>query len=209
MIYKTINQWTIWIFQNWIELVGVVFALIMLPLEIARKWTAWIVSICSSFFYIYINFTEKLYAMSGFCFYNIIISFYGIYCWKFIKTKNNQNLSFSFITKKLLSKLVPIGITIWSIILIPIAQFSYSTMSIVIFILDTLITTLSVIAAWLTVKKVVESWILWLIADICAIIVYIYKGMYPSVFLYIVYSIFSIFGYVFWQKEATKDIKIL
>ncbi|MDR2520618.1 MAG: nicotinamide riboside transporter PnuC [Bacteroidales bacterium OttesenSCG-928-I14] len=205
MIYKTINQCIIWIFKNWIEIIGVILSIIMLPLEIARKWTFWIISICSSLFYIYINFNEKLYAMTGFCFYNIIISFYGLYCWKSIETKNNKNISFRFVTKSSLNKLISICLIIW-LIIFSIIKFTYTITSVILLMLDTFITSLSIIAAWMSTKKIVESWILWLISDVCAVTVYINKKMYPSIFLYVIYSIFCVFGYIIWRKDAIKNL---
>src|SRR5215470_9654473 len=114
MIYATMNQWIVLLAKNWVELVGVIFTLIMFPLVVARKWTAWIISIISSLFYGYINFSKNLYALAAFCFCNVVLSFYGLYCWKF--AKSNQNLLFRFITKSLLLKLILTGIAIGLVI---------------------------------------------------------------------------------------------
>ncbi|GMO35884.1 MAG: nicotinamide riboside transporter PnuC [Candidatus Azobacteroides pseudotrichonymphae] len=205
MIYEIIN-WGIvlWFIENWVELVGVVLTLVMLYLGIMCKWTVWIISIISSLFYVYINFTKELYALAGLCFYNAVMSFYGLYCWKFIKTKNNQDHSFCLITKKMLLKLIPVGIAsgviVFFFILFIIGRISFFS------VLETFITTLSIITIWMTVRKIVESWLLWIISDVCSVILYLYKEMYPSAFLYVVYTVFAIFGYIFWRKKAVKGL---
>jgi len=194
MIYATMNQWIVLLAKNWVELVGVIFTLIMFPLVVARKWTAWIISIISSLFYGYINFSKNLYALAAFCFCNVVLSFYGLYCWKF--AKSNQNLLFRFITKSLLLKLILTGIAIGLVITFSLKFVDGSNP------LDPLITTLNVIAAWMTARKIIESWFLWLISDVLLFALYSYKEMYPSAFLYVIFTVFSIFGYISWRKQA-------
>jgi nicotinamide mononucleotide transporter len=200
-----------WLNNNWIEVTGAFFTLLFLYLEVTRKWTMWIVGILSGVFYIYINFDVKLYALAGLSTYNVLISLYGVYCWKFVKTKHNQNLPFCFITKKLAFQLMIMGILTFGMIAFILLQFSdienpcssYGTLF--SFILDNLITTLSIIATWMAAKKIVESWYLWMIVNPCTIILYIYKGMYPSTILYVVYAIFSVVGYIQWRKTAIQE----
>jgi nicotinamide mononucleotide transporter len=200
-----------WLNTNWIEVAGAFLTLIFLYLEVTRKWTMWIVGIISGFFYIYINFDAKLYALTGLSTYNVAISVYGIYCWKFAKTKNNQDLPFIFIPKRLTLQLFMIGIAVFAAIAFILFRFTdienpfTSLGSLFSFILDNLITTLSIIAVWMAAKKIVESWYLWLIVNPCTIALYIYKEMYPSTILYVIYTLFSIVGYNQWRKTAIQQ----
>jgi nicotinamide mononucleotide transporter len=200
-----------WLNTNWIEITGALLTLVFLYLEVTRKWTMWIIGIVSGLFYIYINFDAKLYALAGLCTYNVAVSIYGIYCWKFAKTKNNQDLPFIFITKKITSQLVLIGIAIFATIAFILFRFTdienpfASSGTLLSFTLDNLITTLSIIAAWMAAKKIVESWYLWLVVNPCTIALYIYKEMYPSTILYIIYAVFSIIGYKQWRKTAIQQ----
>jgi nicotinamide mononucleotide transporter len=65
---------------------------------------------------------------------------------------------------------------------------------------DAFITAGSVIATWMLARKILEHWLLWIIVDSVAAVLYFYKGMYPTVFLYIVYTLIAVLGYYQWRK---------
>jgi nicotinamide mononucleotide transporter len=200
-----------WLINNWIEVAGAFLTLVFLYLEVTRKWTMWLVGIISGFFYVYINFDAKLYALAGLCVYNVIVSCYGVYCWKFAKTRNNRDLPFCFITKKLTFQLLLTAIAVFAAIAFLLIQFSdienpfTSAGTLFPFILDNLITTLSIIAAWMAARKIVESWYIWMFINPCTVVLYIHKELYPSTFLYVIYSIFSVVGYIQWRKTAIQQ----
>jgi hypothetical protein len=79
-----------WIIEDWIEIIGAILTLLFLYLEVTRKWTMWIVGILSGLFYIYINSNVRLYALAGMNVFNVIMSIYGLYCWRFLKTEEKE-----------------------------------------------------------------------------------------------------------------------
>jgi nicotinamide mononucleotide transporter len=202
---------TDWLNNNAIEITGAILTLVFLYLEVTRKWTMWIIGILSGLFYIYINFNAQLYALAGLCSYNVAVSVYGIYCWRFAKTKRNEKLPFSFVTKKTAGQLALVGLFVFAAIAFVVIQFTdvphplAHRETLFPFTLDTLITTLSILAAWMAAKKIVESWYLWMVINPCTIVLYIYKEMYPSTVLYVVYAIFSVVGYIQWKKIAVQE----
>jgi nicotinamide mononucleotide transporter len=169
----------------------------------------WLVGILSGLFYVYINFNEQLYALAGLRTYDVAVSIYGIYCWRFAKTKNNESLPFRFITRQLTLRLVAIGLLIFAAIALIVIRFTDIPNPFLErddrfpFVFDTLIATLSILAAWMAARKIVESWYVWMFVNPCTIALYVYKGMYPSTILYVVYAIFSVVGYLQWRKIAT------
>jgi nicotinamide mononucleotide transporter len=197
-----------WINTNWIEITGVIFMLLFLYLEIMQKWTMWILGIISGLFYVYINFTNGLYSLAVLMSYNVICSIYGLYCWKFAKT-NNQNMPFSFIDTRLALRLTLIGVLVFEILAFTFMFINGSPFenagTLFTFTLDIQITTLSVIALWMAARKIIECWYLWLVVNPCSIALYIYKGMYPSTILYVIYTICAVLGYIQWRKAALKQ----
>jgi nicotinamide mononucleotide transporter len=200
----------VWLIENWIEVCGALLTLVFLYLEVARKWTMWLVGMLSGLFYVYINFHEQLYALSGLRVYDVAVSMYGIYCWRFAKTKNNEDLPFRFISRKLTLRLVAVGTLVFAAIALLVVRFTdapnplQQTDTLFPFAFDTLIATLSILAAWMAARKIVESWYVWIFVNPCTIALYIYKGMYPSTLLYVVYAIFSVVGYLQWRKIAVR-----
>ena len=66
--------------------------------------------------------------------------------------------------------------------------------------LDTLTTTLSVIAQILLVGKITESWLLWLVADVVYVYMYWAEGWYASLVLYAVLCLLALRGFWYWHK---------
>ncbi|MDR1561567.1 MAG: nicotinamide riboside transporter PnuC [Dysgonamonadaceae bacterium] len=191
-----------------IEVTGVIFTLIFLFLEIRGKWMMWVVGIASAMFYVYINMEQRLYAMMGLSVYNAFICGYGLYCWRFMRRGKETGLRFSYVTANLCRYLWMAGISIYFFSGLVILLFTdiesplSSIGALFSFVLDSLIMTLSIVATWMAARKLVESWFLWMVVNPCTIAIYLYKGMMPSVLLYVVYSVFSVLGYIQWKKMA-------
>ena len=67
--------------------------------------------------------------------------------------------------------------------------------------LDSLTTGLSIIAMFLMARKKLESWILWIIADILYIPLFIHNKMYLSSVTYFIFLILAINGFITWKKN--------
>jgi len=72
---------------------------------------------------------------------------------------------------------------------------------------DAFTTTASLVAMWLQVQKKVETWAFWIAVDVAAIGIYFYKGLYPTVVLYLVFMVLSVIGWRKWRAalESTAE----
>jgi len=68
-------------------------------------------------------------------------------------------------------------------------------------VLDALITSLSIVAQWLLNRKILETWLLWIVTDIISIPVYLYKELYLIAILYAVFLVLACRGYQLWRRE--------
>jgi nicotinamide mononucleotide transporter len=50
-------------------------------------------------------------------------------------------------------------------------------------------------------RKYLEHWVLWMVANTISVGLYIYKGLLPTVVLFIVYTIMAVAGYLSWKRE--------
>ncbi len=66
---------------------------------------------------------------------------------------------------------------------------------------DAFTTALSITATWMLARKIIEHWYIWIIVNTVSIGLYIYKGLYPTVILFIVYALMAVVGYIEWRKE--------
>ena len=190
-----------WINNNSIEITGAIFSFIYLILEIKRKWPFWIVGIISSSFYFYIFYHKGLFAEMGLNFYYILMSIYGLYCWKFSSKSDNENLGFNRIRKKTVYNLILIFILVFISVLFILFQFENSQSPIP----DALIAVLSIIATWMVAKKIVECWYIWIFVNCFSTVFYITQNLYPTAILFTFYSILSFVGLIEWIKSVKKN----
>lgn len=69
---------------------------------------------------------------------------------------------------------------------------------------DSFTTSLSIVATWMLARKKIEHWLLWTLIDSVSIVLYIFRGLYPTTILFIAYNIIAVVGYMEWQKELKR-----
>jgi len=185
-----------YIYENWIEIVGAILSLIYLYLSIKQKISLWIFGFLSSALYIVVFFQTKFYADMSLQFYYLVISVYGWFNWKYGKPDTGQELPATKITKRLILKLGASSILIYIIYYLVLAKFTDSTIPKA----DSLVGMLSVIGTWMLARKLIENWLVWIVADGIATGLFFYKGLYPTAVLFIIYTIMAIVGYWQWKK---------
>jgi nicotinamide mononucleotide transporter len=65
---------------------------------------------------------------------------------------------------------------------------------------DSFITSLSIIATWMLARKIYEHWYLWIVVNFVSAVLFLTRGLYPTVILYVIYGIMSFVGLVEWKK---------
>jgi len=184
-----------WIIENWIEIVGALIGFVYIFFEIkVNKWM-WPIGILTSIFYIIIFFNSKFYADMSLQFYYIVISIIGWYWWN--KEQNlNKELKIRKLNKTLLLQLILSSTIVFIFLSYILVNYTDSPLP----YWDSLTTALSIIATWMLARKIIEQWILWIIIDLISMLLYLYKGLYPTSILFIIYSGLAIIGYLQWKK---------
>jgi nicotinamide mononucleotide transporter len=54
-------------------------------------------------------------------------------------------------------------------------------------------------------RKILENWLLWIVADIVYVPMYIYKALYVTAGLYAVFLVLAIMGFVQWRRSYLAD----
>lgn len=80
------------------------------------------------------------------------------------------------------------------------AFFRYNTDASLPYV-DSLTTSMSLIAQWMIARKKIENWLLWIVADIIYVGMYLYKHLYLTGFLYFIFIILAIIGWRQWKKD--------
>lgn len=182
---------------NWIEIIGAILSLIYLYLSIKQKLSLWVFGFLSSAFYIVVFFQTKFYADMSLQFYYLVISIYGWIYWKYGTQRTGQELASTKIKKRTIIQLVFASIFIYFLYYIILAKFTDSTIPKA----DSLVGMLSVIGTWMLAKKLIENWLVWIVADALATGLFFYKELYPTAILFIIYTAMAVVGYFQWKRS--------
>ena len=71
--------------------------------------------------------------------------------------------------------------------------------------LDAWTTCLSLIATWLTVQRILENWIYWIVADVIYIGLYYLRGAEAFGVLFIIYTVLAVYGWFSWRKKIRME----
>lgn len=180
---------------NWVEITGSILSLIYLYLSIRQKVSLWIFGFLASALYVVVFFDSKLYADMSLQLYYLGVSVYGWINWK--HGKEEKELPATKTTRKMWLKLVLATVTIYFIYYFVLLYFTDSTIP----KSDSLVGALSIIATWMLARKLIENWLVWIVADALCVGLYIYKGLYPTVILFVIYTVMAVVGYIQWKKS--------
>jgi len=189
----------------WIEIFGVVTGIIYVILEVRQNRLLWPLGIITSAAYVIIFFTGKFYADMGLQLYYVLISIYGWYYWSGGGSRRErQEVPVVRINRRQTLLLFIVFIAIWAGIYFILDSYTDSPVPAG----DSFTTALAIVATWMLTRKIIEQWFLWIIANVVSIGLYIYKGLYPTVILYAVYTAMAVYGYIEWNRSMQKKIEV-
>ena len=191
-----------WISGNKTELLGAILGILYIRFSIKQNILTWPTGLLSSLLYVLVFYKSGLYAAMSLQLYYVVISFYGWYFWLKGKTQNDKTLvSVRATTGKMWIKIIMSTIFIYAAILFVLIGYSDSDVP----YLDSLTTTLSIVATWMLAKKYIENWLIWIFVDFVSTGLYMYKNLWPTVILFLVYTIMAVFGYFEWKKSLISE----
>lgn len=189
---------------TFIEWLIFAMALIYVVLAAIENVWCWFFGILASLFSVYLCFSGHLFLESGLQVFYVIIGIYGWYEWLH-GSKNKTEppiISYSFLK---LIYLTIIGIIIW----IPFGYTAHTYSTQALPYLDAFITAFSIVATWMTAKKIIQNWVFWIVIDGLAVVLYASRSFYLIALLYGIYTILSIIGYLQWKKRIQTSSELL
>lgn len=185
-----------------IEIIGAVIGLVYLYLEYTANKYLWPVGVFMPIVYIWIFFQSKFYADMGINVYYMFASIYGWIKWN-RGHASGKEVAISQTPKRYFLPLVVLGAIIFAIIAFILIRFTDSPVPYG----DSFTTALSILAMWMLAHKYLEQWWLWFVVNIVSSGLYIWKGLYPTAILFIVYSVISALGYFKWKRMMHESDK--
>ena len=201
-----------WISDNYIEVFGAVAGIIYVFLEIRQKIWLWPVGIVTSAVYVWVFFTSKFYADMTLQGYYLVISFIGWYWWRRGEGRDEETegrrdggmkgeLQVSRLKVRMGVRLAIVFVLLFFGMWLILVKLTDSPVP----LRDSFVTSLSVIATWMLARKIFEHWYLWIVVNFVSALLFLARGLYPTVILYLVYGVMSFVGLIEWKKTMKEN----
>lgn len=177
-----------------IELAGTLFGIIGVLLVVLKNIWNFPAGIVNVSLYAWLFLKTKLYADASLQLVYVLLLVYGWFQWSRKKSGEAFHAQLTSVKLWMILTLIFIG----SSILIGTLFKNYTDASLPYF--DSALTSASLIAQWMIAKRKIENWIVWIVADVLYIGMYIYKHLYFTSLLYFIFIILAIVGYIEWKR---------
>lgn len=181
------------------QILGAVLAIITIVLDTREKALARPLSIVGTMISFFVYYPEGLYAKCMQSIFNVGFHSYGWYQWLY-GGKHKTPLQVSKTEPKVLARILLIDV-LGAIILGSILSH-YSSADLPYW--DSLHTVVALTAHWMLVRKKLESWLLWVVADALYSVVLYYKGLYVFCGLYALFIFLASNGYRTWRQSYSQ-----
>ncbi len=186
-----------WIINHAIEVLATLTGILYLIYSVRASVWLWPLGFVTSALYVYVFYTKKIYADMGINVYYVVVSIYGWVHWHRVN-KSGQQEELPILNLTRIQWFISLIITCILFIIIAWILVKYTDSD--VSLIDSFTTSASIVATWMLARKIIEHWLFWIVIDAVSMGLYIYKGLYPTVVLFTVYTCFAILGYVQWRK---------
>jgi len=193
---------TAWLPEHFIEVLGAVLGMLYIFFSIRQHILTWPTGLLTSALYVYVFFQSKFYADMGLQVYYVGISLYGWYYWLIGgKNETGKKVPVQRTSRAVFRILAGTTVLIYAAILYILLNFTDSPVP----YMDSMTTALSIVATWMLARKYIEHWLLWIFIDLFSAGLYIYKGLWPTTILFLVYTLMAVAGYRKWKKDLQRN----
>lgn len=203
--------WTLVLFADflfagrWLEIFGLVSGLVCVWLMIKQNVLTFPIGLAYAVASVLVMARNQLYADVLLNAYYVFINAYGWWYWSVKKEEQGTELVVSRVTAKTAAALFGIGV-LGVIAMIGLLSHYTSAQQV---ILNSITTTLSFIAMWMSARKLVENWLIWLLVNVLSVGLYFLQGIYPYVLLYAVYLVMAVKGYREWMVSMSRSAQVI
>ncbi len=178
-----------------LEIIATITGILAVGLQAKEKILAWPFAIVSVTILAYIFFFQRLYSDFGL---HIIYIFLNIYGWVIWANKQEGEEVTPTLVMNWNQITIASTITLLGAVVLGYVMKSNTDADVPYF--DAFTTCGSLVAQYLLAKKYLQNWSFWIVVDVVAIPLYIYKELYIVAFLFAIYLVICIYGYMSWRK---------
>lgn len=176
-----------------LELVASILGFVYVFLIATQRSSGWIFGIVSAFFFAVFFYRMQTWGLFSQQIAYIILGFYGLFTW----SAKKEDLPIRSSGK---------SIWLWilgSILLGFIFFISFTSLPNWRSFLDAQFFVFSLTATWLTTRKIIENWHVWIVVNVVGTIWFAYEHWWYTAALYLAYLVLAINGLRKWKKALS------
>ena len=177
-----------------LEIVAVSFGLVSVYLSARERISSWPTAIVNVAIFFVLFWRAKLYADAVLQLFYLVLSVYGWYKWLY-GGEAQSRLLVSRTQRRHWVVLVPIFLVGGTGLGVLLARYTDSPAP----YFDALLTTGSLVAQWMMTRKLLENWIVWIVADMVYVPVFIWRGLPLTALQYGVFLLLAGMGWYGWR----------
>lgn len=182
--------------MSYLEAAAVAFGIVSVYLSTRQKIWSWPTAIVNVLLYTVVFSGAKLYADMGLQVVYAIINAYGWYQW----LRGGSSREGVRVTRTPARTMLLLALTAGTAALLLgtlMVQLTDASLP----YLDAALSATSLAAQWMLARKLLENWLVWIAVDIVYVPMFLYKGLYLTAGLYVVFLGLSVMGYRAWKRE--------
>ncbi|MGA1741577.1 MAG: nicotinamide riboside transporter PnuC [Pseudohongiellaceae bacterium] len=179
-----------------LEILGVILAVAYLLLAAKENIWCWLCAFISSAIYVYLFWQVGLLMESMLNVFYISMALAGWLQWRYGGDKH-EGLSIKTLRAWqhgliLLLILLLAWLNGWYMQNYTAAAWPY---------VDSFTTWASILTTFMVIYKILENWIYWFVIDALSIYLYLDRGLYLTVLLFLIYLVIVVFGFISWRNR--------
>ena len=180
----------------WFEWTAAIITAVSVYLQARENIWNWPTAIISVLMYTVVYVQSGLYSDAGLQVYFLVTSIYGWYHW-LRGGVGRTELHVSRASRTVWIWCLVLGVSFWFVD----ASITSRIQGVSFPYVDAATTTVSLIAQWMVTRKLLESWILWIVVNVIYVPMLISKSLYPTAVLYFALLLLAVKGFVDWRRS--------
>jgi nicotinamide mononucleotide transporter len=153
--------------------------------------------LAAAYLYFFIA-SPPLYAEGGVHMYYFFMSCYGWWIWTRKNTEQKFVYPISRTSRKEFIMAVVLWMVAWTILYLALRYATDSNTP----WLDSLVSSTAITAMWLMAKRKIENWSFWILSNLVAIPLHVYKGFYLFALMFVLFLVMAVIGHRKWMSES-------
>ena len=182
---------------TWLELVAVVLALAMVGCNIREIHWGWPLAIASSILYFALFWRSKLYGDASLQIFFAVVAFWGWFQWLRGKRPDGTALQVTRLTTRGRILVISACAVLWPVT--GLFLLTYTDTDVPWW--DAFPTAVSLVGQYLLGRKYIENWAVWIVVNIVSVGLFMFKGLWLTAGLYLVFIALSVVGWRAWRAR--------